>query len=407
MRTIKLAVFLDQHFYAGGGYQQSLNAALLTKRIPPDVCMPFFFTTVASNVTVLRSYGVEVRYLPLPKWRRAVLKFRSLITWSPALRLLHRWLGENFIERFFACHGIDLVYFTSPSELARDLERLNYIFTVLDLCHRDDPEFPEVRNDREFERRDVLYNTTLTKAVAVLVDSEVGKQNVIRRYGVDNLRVHVMPFSPASGTQHSEIEYETSFIDIRSKYKLDIDYVFYPAQFWSHKNHIYLLRGLKILEEDYGIRIGVIFAGSDVGGNLAHVKGVAQDLKLSERVRFAGFVSNEEVPYLYRQSIALVMPSYFGPTNLPPLEAFSLGVPVLYPDKSGLREQVGDAALLMDLHDPASMAEHLAKLLSDADLRNDLIMNGKRRISSLCDEDRLKTLVDIISDFKARRACWA
>ena len=55
---------------------------------------------------------------------------------------------------------------------------------------------------------------------------------------------------------------------------------------------------------------------------------------------------------LYKESIALVMPSYFGPTNIPPLEAFNLGVPVLYSDLPGLKDQVGDAALLLDLNKP-------------------------------------------------------
>jgi glycosyltransferase involved in cell wall biosynthesis len=406
VRPIKLAVFLDQQLHAGGGYQQSLNAALLTKQLPSETCTTFFVTTVAGNVEMLRVHGIEASYLPLSTWQRAINRIRGLIQWPAVVRLIRRWLGEDAIERFFTSRGVDLIYLTSPSGLAQNLERLNYIFTVWDLCHRDDLEFPEIRDDRIFESRDALYNRTLKKAVAVLVDSAVGKKNLIHRYGIDEARVHVMPFAPASGTQLSEFEYEKDFIDIKSKYELNIDYVLYPAQFWPHKNHVYLLHGLKILEESYGIRIGAIFSGSDAGGNLAHVKMVTQDLGLTERIRFAGFVPNEEVPYLYRQAIALVMPTYFGPTNLPPLEAFSLGVPVLYSDKAGLRDQVGDAALLMDLHEPASMARHLSTLLTDKSLRNELIMNGKRLVGSLRDEDRIKTLFEIISDYRARRACW-
>jgi glycosyltransferase involved in cell wall biosynthesis len=100
------------------------------------------------------------------------------------------------------------------------------------------------------------------------------------------------------------------------------------------------------------------------------------------------------------------MPTYFGPTNLPPLEAFSLGVPVLYPDKHGLKEEMGNAALFMDLLNPASMAGHLANLLSDEELRNDLVKNGKRRVNLLSDADRLEIIVNIMLDFRARRASW-
>mgnify|MGYP000406744546 CR=1 FL=1 len=406
MQPIKLAVFFDQKLQNGGGYQQALNAAMLTKQLPMDVCTPFFFTTVANNVSVLRGYGIEAHFLVVPKWRNFILKLRTHIRWLPAVHFIRRWVGENIVEDYFTRHGIDLIYFTSPTSLSIDLERLNYIFPVWDICHRDNPEFPEVRDDREFERRDTLYSSTLTKAVAVLVDSEISKKNVIRCYGVNEERAHVIPFAPAISSQISEAEYKSDYIDIKFKYEIETDYVFYPAQFWSHKNHIYLLHGLKVLEENYNIRISAIFTGSNAGGNLEHVKKVAQDIGLSERIRYAGFVPNEEVPYLYKQAIALVMPTYFGPTNLPPLEAFHLGVPVLYPDKHGLREQVGNAALLMDLHNPASMAGHLANLLTDEKLRNDLVKNGKERVSLLNDKDRLKTLVNIIVDYQARRACW-
>ena len=118
------------------------------------------------------------------------------------------------------------------------------------------------------------------------------------------------------------------------------------------------------------------------------------------------FVTNEEIIALYRQSIALVMPSYFGPTNLPPLEAFQLGVPVLYSDKAGLRDQVGDAGLLMDLRDPNSMAHHLKNLIEDEQLRHRLIKAGFERLKHFDAYDRIGVLRSVIEDFHSRRFCW-
>jgi glycosyltransferase involved in cell wall biosynthesis len=40
-------------------------------------------------------------------------------------------------------------------------------------------------------------------------------------------------------------------------------------------------------------------------------------------------------------------PSFFGAENLPPLEAFALGCPVIAADMPGAREQLGDAAILV------------------------------------------------------------
>jgi glycosyltransferase involved in cell wall biosynthesis len=53
-------------------------------------------------------------------------------------------------------------------------------------------------------------------------------------------------------------------------------------------------------------------------------------LKLENQIHFIGFVDSKEIPIIYKKSIALVMPTFFGPTNITPLEAFDLGVPVLY-----------------------------------------------------------------------------
>jgi glycosyltransferase involved in cell wall biosynthesis len=130
-------------------------------------------------------------------------------------------------------------------------------------------------------------------------------------------------------------------------------------------------------------------------------------LGLSERVRFAGYVPGNEIPVLYQQALALVMPTYFGPTNLPPLEAFLLGVPVLYPDLPGLRDQVGGAALLIDLKVPDSLAHQLARLLDSPGLRKQLIDAGKVQLDLHSDEARIETWKKILQEFRLRRICWA
>jgi len=297
------------------------------------------------------------------------------------------------------------MYFLSPSGWAQNLEKLNYITTVWDLSHRDDPEFPEVRWDRQIEAREKYYWAILPRATAIFVDSELGKKNVVHRYGIDEERVHVMPFQAATATRESPSSDYRSSIDVRAKYKLDVPYVFYPAQFWAHKNHVYLLEGLRVLEERYEIRIGAIFSGGDQG-NFAHVQSCVRRMNLEDRVRFVGFVDNDVIPEFYRQSAALVMPSYFGPTNLPPLEAFELGVPVLYSDKAGLRDQVGDAALLMDLNDPATLADHLKNLIDDPQLRIRLIQAGKDRLKYFDAMDRVGILKRVLEDFRWRRLTW-
>ena len=399
-RPIRVAVILEQPIAVGGGYQQSLNAALQIKRISAALCEPIFLTTIKDNVAVLRGYGLAAQHLHLSRFTRLRLQLRRLLSYE-VLNLWHRVAGQNSLDRTLDKAGINLLYFTSPSNLATMTEHHSYLFTVWDLAHRDHVEFPEVSHRREFESREALYRRALPKAVATFVDSELGKENIVRRYGVDPERVFVLPFSPAPATTADD----SASVDIRRKYGIEGDYVFYPAQFWPHKNHVYVLKGLAELERRHGLKIGAAFPGSDVE-NQSYVKRTAQELGLADRIVFPGFVADAEIRSFYKDSLALVMPTYFGPTNLPPLEAFHLGVPVLYSDLPGMREQVGDAALLLDLNDPACMADHLFLLITTPGLRETLISRGHAALRARA-EAHANPLENIISAFATKKNCWS
>jgi glycosyltransferase involved in cell wall biosynthesis len=408
VRPVRLGVYFDQKLHSGGVYQQAINVVNLVKILPQDIVKPILVTSEEDNIAVLKEFGLDVVCIPVGTWQKIVMAFRQrLFYYNPrGLLLWKKVVPYNSFEKKLVLLGIDLMFFISPSILTMSLEVTNYMATLWDLCHRDELEFPEVRLNRIFERREKLFRSILPKAVAVFVDSSLAKVNAVRWYGLVEERIHVLPFSPAPVVQDAAEHDGTVRVNIHDKYSLDVPYVYYPAQFWSHKNHVYLLEGLRILEDKHGVKVGAIFSGGDQG-NLSYVKSVVEKLGLEGRVRFAGFVDNNEVPLLYRQSVALVMPTYFGPTNLPPLEAFSLGVPVLYPDKAGLRDQVGDGALLIDLADPGSMALHLKELVLRPELQEEMIRRGQDRLKTFSDETRVQVLDGVLRDFQRRMACWS
>jgi glycosyltransferase involved in cell wall biosynthesis len=406
MRHLTLGIIFDQTLHAGGGYQQALNAVNLSKNLKSEFVDLVYFTTHTENIEILYNLNINIIYLHLNIFHRTINFIRRRLTKTRLIHLIKKVQKYNSFEKILIKYKVDLVYFVSPSVLSVNLEYINYITTVWDLCHREDPEFPEVRYNREFEKRDILYKSILPRATAVLVDSEQGKLNVSNWYCIDAERIFVMPFEASISIRN----HQSSFIDkepinIGIKYDLKFPYIFYPAQFWAHKNHVYILEGLSLLDKIYGIKIGAIFSGVDKG-NLKYVKSVTTKLMLDDLIRFIGFVPDEEIAELYLQSIALVMPTYFGPTNLPPIEAFSLGVPVLYPNKKGLIEQVGDAALIVDLTDPKSLADKLKVLIEDEDLRTSLIKSGFIRFKQIESNNRVKILSLILKKFRSKRACW-
>jgi glycosyltransferase involved in cell wall biosynthesis len=120
-----------------------------------------------------------------------------------------------------------------------------------------------------------------------------------------------------------------------------------------------------------------VLCGSDPGARTAFEALVAQH-GLGDCVRMLGFVPNVELGALYRGAHALVMATYFGPTNLPPLEAWAVGTPVVYPE--AFQAQAGDAAILFDYDDPDSLAKAIARLGS-AEERARLAIAGRQRLA--------------------------
>jgi glycosyltransferase involved in cell wall biosynthesis len=401
-KPIKLGIFFDQRILVGGGFQQSLNAALLAKKLSNDIVSIRYFTNIKENINFLKSFDLEVELLEFNFFQKALLILHRLARENKIFFWTSFILRFNVFNLYVKKNKFDLIYFLSPTTLAANLENTNFIITIWDLCHRDYPEFPEVRSGKNFSSREFLYNNVLKKSAAIITESTLGKSNLITRYGIDESRIHILQFSPSIATQ---IKKYVAKKNISKKFNLQTEYIFYPAQFWPHKNHIYLLRGIKILEDSYGIKIAVIFSGGDQG-NMEYIRKIVKKFGLSNRVHFSGFVSSQEIVDLYKHSFALVMPSYFGPTNLPPLEAFYLGVPVLYSDLPGFREQVGKAALLMDLNDPRSMAYQLNRLYKNPKLKVRLTNEGRKILKQFDNKKRLLILEKIIINFSNIRDCW-
>ncbi len=368
---MKVAVLLTMEPAAGGGFQYEVKIAALLSQAAAQWQVQLFCLNPALIAPYAR-HGLTLHLLPADDFER------------------------ELVQSFQA----DLLYFLSPSALCLQLQQLPYVLTVWDLCHRDHPEFPEVRADGEFARREQFYaGPALSQAVAVIVDSDHSAAQLCRRYGLDRNRIRVLPFLPRLGT------FDGGSVDIHQQFGLAADYVFYPAQFWAHKNHVYIVAALALLKEAHGVRLDAVFCGKDYG-NLSHVLQLAQQLGITEQIHYLGFADDALIPSLYRQSRALVMPTYFGPTNIPPLEAFHYGVPVCYPDLPGLRDQVGDAAYLMDLSRPDSLVQQLLNILQDPAAVQQKIAKGKARLAGWTDADFAAGIGALLDDFAAKRRCW-
>lgn len=393
---LKIAVFLSQTKQNGGGFQYENSMCNILQKQGAEFEFNFF-TINTKTQQDFAQYGINVILITYNYLEKIFHKIARTNIGNRILRKLN--LHYHKIDQVIFANSIDLVYFLSPNGLCSHLSRTNYIMTVWDLCHRDFVEFPEIRENNEFVSRETFYSTYLKQAVQVISDSALGKENIRKRYGIDESRITIIPFIPTEPCK------QLQFIDIKKKYNISGEYIYYPAQFWAHKNHIYILDAIKILKEEHNIIINAVFSGSDKG-NLEYILNKAKSYDIDNQINYIGFVEDVELPNLYQQSLALVMPTYFGPTNLPPLEAFSLGCPVCYSDLPGLREQVGEAGFLLDLNNPVSLVDNLLSIKQERSLVHHKIQIGKNIIANLTHENITPILKSIFTKYATKRRLW-
>ncbi|MGI8854805.1 MAG: glycosyltransferase family 4 protein [Thermomicrobiales bacterium] len=102
-------------------------------------------------------------------------------------------------------------------------------------------------------------------------------------------------------------------------------------------------------------------------------------LSLTDRIHFAGYVPDDDLPALYRGADAFAFPSLYEGFGMPVLEALSYGVPVVASNSTSLPEIVGDAGVLVDPLDEAAIGAALVRVLTDATLRARLAVAGPER----------------------------
>ncbi len=298
-------------------------------------------------------------------------------------RLNHLILDENIrrnegILKWLSEEKIDILYY--PITFRGGELNFPFVATHWDIGHCSMFAFPEVSMDGIFEKRERYYYLIYKKAFAVFCESEAGKEELATFKQINPERIFVLPLFPAALVRMNVNESEQQSI-LESQFSLSRkNYFLYPAQFWGHKNHYHLLIAFKmVVKKNPGLKL--ILPGSDKG-NLAYIRDVVRNLELQSDVIIPGYVSNATLYSLYKNAIALVMPTLLGPTNMPLLEAAEIGCPVITSDFKGHRELLGDYATYIDPLDENAIADAMIHALKTKHEEQKIFVNNTHSISS-------------------------
>ncbi|NJL47130.1 MAG: glycosyltransferase family 4 protein [Leptolyngbyaceae cyanobacterium SM2_5_2] len=149
-------------------------------------------------------------------------------------------------------------------------------------------------------------------------------------------------------------------------------YLYFPANFWPHKNHRVLLAAYSIYRRRHSLNaLDLVFTGA-LDAPQVELQEIATYLGCEAYVHFLGFLGEDELVALWQGCRGLVFPSLYEGFGIPVLEAMWFDCPVACSNIGSLPEVGGDAVLYFDPRKPEEIAQAMAQIAHDDSLSNSL-----------------------------------
>jgi glycosyltransferase involved in cell wall biosynthesis len=273
--------------------------------------------------------------------------------------------SDGFLESL----GVDVVHFVTPQAY---LTAVPSVYQVMDLLQEHLPGFFTSLHRRY---RQVTYRAFSDQATIISTMADWTRSDIVARLEQQRSKVAVVPLPPAVTPQTVQP------LAPRDLKNLADRFILYPAQTWVHKNHLALLEAMARIVES-GSSIDLVCTGR-LTEHFTALQRRVEELHLSGRVRFLGYVDQSELAWLYQHATALVFPTLFEGWGIPIVEAFAWDLPVACSAIPVLDEVAGKAAARFDPNDTSSITEAINRVTTDTELRRKLVVGGRARLESL------------------------
>jgi glycosyltransferase involved in cell wall biosynthesis len=319
-------------------------------------------------------------------------KDRSIITNHSNFQRVTVWTPSHHRFEQFALYaetlrlGLDLLH--SPDFIPPRHIRCKSVITVHDLAFLLYPHFLT----REAARFYGHIDQAVRWADHIIADSENTKQDTMEHLGVPEDKITVVHV--AADPAYQPVNRETARAFVQQAYGLDGPYLLFVSTIEPRKNLPTLLHGLRQLLDCYRVDAKLVVVGSKGwlwNDSLEHI----ELLGLEEDVRVLGRVPTPDLVQLYNAAEALVHPAFYEGFGLTPLEAMLCGTPVVASNVASIPEVVGDAALLIDPNNVDELAVSLWRVLTDSELREEMISKGFRQAQRFSWERAARETLDI------------
>ncbi len=261
--------------------------------------------------------------------------------------------------------AVDVVHATAFS--CPDVKPARLVITVYDLTYRLFPEF-HLRSNIEFCESNM--SRAMERGDRFIAISEQTRNDLVAQYGVSPERVEVI-YLAAEPLFVPTTDRERLVLAL-GRHEIFYNYVLYVGAIEPRKNLPALIKAFAALSANSEFRRYLLVLAGAQGWLSDEVYKLPASLGIADRVKFLGYVEDEDLAILYSAARLFVYPSLYEGFGLPVLEAMGCGAPVITSKVSSLPEVAGDAAILVDPRDVGELSRAMRAVLENAELRRRL-----------------------------------
>src|SRR3990167_7427 len=276
--------------------------------------------------------------------------------------------------------------------------KIPFVITVHDLSYL---HFPDL-----FKKEDLYQLTNWTKysiekSSHVIAVSETTKDDIIKNYGVNPSKISAV--YEGFDENRFKLQLKEKIAKIKKRYKIRGDYLIFIGTLQPRKNIERLIEAFHKLVRNskFEIRNYKLIIVGRRGWLYDSILEKVKKINIEDKVTFTGYVSDSDLPALVSGADVYVLPSLWEGFGIPVIEAQACGTPAVVSNTSSLPEVVGNSAFLVDPENVNSIANGIKKVLTNEELRRDLIKRGyanvKRFSWQKCAEATLDTLERVAS----------
>jgi glycosyltransferase involved in cell wall biosynthesis len=295
-------------------------------------------------------------------------------------RIETRWVSENPYKRLawdmprhLRSDRPDLLHvqYTGPLGASTPL-----IVSIHDVSFL---EYPEYFTRFRATQLKITVARTAARAARILTPSEFSKTAIINHYKIPEYRVVVIPNGVS--VRFRPMDKDAARAQIEKVLGVAGPFVVCVGDLQPRKNHLGLLRAFEqVVMEHRELKHRLVFVGKETWYSPRLHRAVAES-RIADRVHFAGFVEDEDLPAYYGACDLAVYPSFYEGFGLPILEAMACRRAVACSNTTAMPEVADAAALLFDPNSVEEMASAIRDALIDSDLRARLERIGQQHAS--------------------------